>query len=246
MTIASEITRINNNIASAYTALSDKGATLPATQNSANLVNTIGSLPTFYSNFIRCGDGVVSVNITTGVVSGFTTGNGQMPAYIMIPQELPIRPSSFERQVCFTTGNNVTSTQFIECDYQFNGATWGISPNSKLIAYVGSCTQPDTWDIINGTEGTTTLQANTKYWVKFIFDGSYYKFYLSTTGAFAGEETTEISVMSSRTIAGDCGTYFGLQKLSYGDRYYLAFEGQINLADCYIKMNGSPWWRADA
>lgn len=44
MTIASEITRINNNIADAYTAASGKGATLPATQNSANLATCIGSI----------------------------------------------------------------------------------------------------------------------------------------------------------------------------------------------------------
>lgn len=46
MTIASEITRINNNIADAYTAASGKGATLPATQNSANLATCIGSITT--------------------------------------------------------------------------------------------------------------------------------------------------------------------------------------------------------
>lgn len=45
MTIASEITRIKNNIAGAYTALSAKGATLPATQNSANLATTVASVP---------------------------------------------------------------------------------------------------------------------------------------------------------------------------------------------------------
>lgn len=45
MTIASEITRINNNIASAYTAVNNKGGTLPATQNSANLATAIGSIP---------------------------------------------------------------------------------------------------------------------------------------------------------------------------------------------------------
>ena len=44
MTIASEITRINNNIAAAYTALSDKGATLPATQNSDNLADCVDSV----------------------------------------------------------------------------------------------------------------------------------------------------------------------------------------------------------
>jgi len=45
MTIASEITRINNNIASAYTAINTKGGTLPATQNSANLATAIASIP---------------------------------------------------------------------------------------------------------------------------------------------------------------------------------------------------------
>lgn len=45
MSIASEITRINNNIASAYTACDNKGATMPQTQNSANLANTINSIP---------------------------------------------------------------------------------------------------------------------------------------------------------------------------------------------------------
>lgn len=44
MSIASQITRINNNIASAYTACNTKGATMPATQNSANLANCISSI----------------------------------------------------------------------------------------------------------------------------------------------------------------------------------------------------------
>lgn len=44
MSIASEIIRINNNIANAYTQCSNKGATMPATQNSANLANTISTI----------------------------------------------------------------------------------------------------------------------------------------------------------------------------------------------------------
>ena len=46
MTIASEITRINNNIANAYTACDSKGATMPVTQNSANLADCIDSIQT--------------------------------------------------------------------------------------------------------------------------------------------------------------------------------------------------------
>lgn len=51
MSIASEITRINNNIAAAYTAASGKGATLPATENSANLATCIGSISGGSSKF---------------------------------------------------------------------------------------------------------------------------------------------------------------------------------------------------
>lgn len=45
MSIRSEITRINNNIAAAYTAAENKGATMPATENSANLADTVASIP---------------------------------------------------------------------------------------------------------------------------------------------------------------------------------------------------------
>lgn len=44
MSIASEITRINTNISNAYTACNNKGATMPATQNSANLATCIDSI----------------------------------------------------------------------------------------------------------------------------------------------------------------------------------------------------------
>lgn len=44
MTIASEIQRIKNNIARAYSACQEKGAELPANQNSANLSSTIANI----------------------------------------------------------------------------------------------------------------------------------------------------------------------------------------------------------
>ena len=45
MSISSEITRITGNIASAYTAVSGKGGTLPSARNSANLPAAIQSIP---------------------------------------------------------------------------------------------------------------------------------------------------------------------------------------------------------
>ena len=44
MSIASEITRIKNNIEDAYTECENKGATLPQDQNSDNLADTIASI----------------------------------------------------------------------------------------------------------------------------------------------------------------------------------------------------------
>lgn len=46
MSIASEITRIQGNISDAYTAISNKGGTLPVAQNSDNLATAIGTIPT--------------------------------------------------------------------------------------------------------------------------------------------------------------------------------------------------------
>lgn len=44
MSIASEIQRIKNNIANAYTSCEEKGATLPSVQNSNNLAECIASI----------------------------------------------------------------------------------------------------------------------------------------------------------------------------------------------------------
>lgn len=46
MSIASEITRIKNNISAAYAACSEKDAALPQTQNSGNLADTIAGIST--------------------------------------------------------------------------------------------------------------------------------------------------------------------------------------------------------
>lgn len=63
MTIASEITRINGNIAAAYTAAGNKGATMPVTQNSNNLATTVASIPS------GGGDTVTAINYTGAAIA---------------------------------------------------------------------------------------------------------------------------------------------------------------------------------
>ena len=71
MSIASEITRINTNISAAYTACDDKGTTMPQTQNSANLADTIdsiqqGSTPTLQSKSVTPSTSAQTVTPDTG------------------------------------------------------------------------------------------------------------------------------------------------------------------------------------
>lgn len=64
MSIADQITRIKNNIAASYAECSAKGATLPTTENSENLPNTIASITAGGGG----GDSVEYTNITDGKI----------------------------------------------------------------------------------------------------------------------------------------------------------------------------------
>lgn len=46
MSITSEINRIKTNIANAYSAINNKGGTIPQNENTENLANAIGSIST--------------------------------------------------------------------------------------------------------------------------------------------------------------------------------------------------------
>lgn len=76
MSIQSEITRINTNIASAYNAVQTMGGTLPATQNSANLAEAIATLaPPMYTQLdYLYSPGSGAAYIDTGVIGGGTVG----------------------------------------------------------------------------------------------------------------------------------------------------------------------------
>ena len=55
MSVASEINRIKSNIADAYDGAEAKGATMPVTENSANLADTVASIqstPTLQSKTV--------------------------------------------------------------------------------------------------------------------------------------------------------------------------------------------------
>lgn len=210
-----------------------KNGTYTASTGYTGLGTVNVSLPIYYTNYDVIG--TPTINTQTGVASNFSE---VVPSILKTNKVIKNNPASFERQICFTTSNDVTTTQFLTSDDGYQGIVFGIE-EGKFIWYASS--DGGNWNVLGGVTGITNLSANTKYWVRLIFDGSTYKCYLSTTGAFLGEETTEISVNSTTKVYGGSYTYIGGQVLS---GYYFAFKGSIDLSDTYIKIEGNNFWSA--
>ena len=98
MTIESEINRIKQNIADCYTTLTAKGATIPATENVANLAACIRTIPAGVSDsFVtQSGDTIVTSAGTPLAIDGISS--------------LTTAPSITDSQLTFANdGNNTVS-----------------------------------------------------------------------------------------------------------------------------------------
>ncbi len=75
MSIASEINRIETNISSAYSALDQQGAVMPAARNSANLAKTVDSLPQATDTITIQSKNLLDLNaLTPGKQLNWSTG----------------------------------------------------------------------------------------------------------------------------------------------------------------------------
>ena len=101
MSISSEITRINTNIANAYTAVNNKGGTLPQTQNSSNLANAINSI----SNVNVQSDN--NAKMKTGVTSLTLAGRNRITHYIKETPQITIRNNDKDLSSFFTSCDNL-------------------------------------------------------------------------------------------------------------------------------------------
>lgn len=273
MSIASAITAAQGRVSDAYTAISNKGGTLPATHNLANMPTAINSIPSgsgadtvtatnYSSSAVSNGDKVWlkkngstytikdvpfsanvgylkqgSPTISDNVVSNFS-GSSYVQSSVIMPTSF----SSYELKIKIHT-SSIGTTQFIISDTQiYSGNVIGINESGKIIWYASSGSQGGyTWNILNGVTGNTTLLANTDYWAKFVFTGTHYICYLSQTGEFEGEETTEIDVTSSVKIAGGYVISYGVQ-ITTSQGTYNPFCGSIDMKETTIKIDGQNTW----
>lgn len=142
MSIATAISNAQQKVANCYTAISNKGGTLPATQNLANMPTAIGSIPsgggTKYGANINCVIGDVDAN---GVLQA-PTGSGNL--VFTGVEDI----SSYGLNYRFYKNTGITSVSFPDlvtlsgsnsCSHSFYGSTMITSVNlSSLETVTGS------------------------------------------------------------------------------------------------------------
>lgn len=142
MTIASEITRINNNIASAYTACNNKGATMPATQNSANLATTIGTISTGSQT-------LYGANLYTFLADVDTNGNlypSSTPTYLSFDGVIRLQNNAL--RYSFLQNGNIKTVDFP--DLSSIPGSYALSNTFNTCSNLTSATFPKLY-VITGT-----------------------------------------------------------------------------------------------
>lgn len=134
MTIASEITRISNNIAAAYTAAGGKDATLPQIQNSDNLATCIRSISGGSTKKYQLFDRVFDdSNNEIGTVSGFfTDANDVEYAVVCLDAQYRAKDTAVISSETYTIGSYLTGYEQKYVLYSTNTATYN---TNKILEY---------------------------------------------------------------------------------------------------------------
>lgn len=186
-----------------------------------------------YNSLLPTARTVYNVNIvgsltnTNGVLSGFSTSN-----YATLPNTFNPSTYSWEKFYKFTTGNDVTTQQLIECFSSSSvlGASI-VLQSGGLIVYLSST--GNTWNIASNVSLSGTINANTTYYLRVTFDGSKYEYKISTDN----ETFTTIG-----TITNSATIYPYDIRLGINESQANPFLGSIDLNSSYININGQRWW----
>ena len=229
MSISNEIQKLQTNLANSYEACSDKGATMPASQNFDSLADCISSIPAesvvdkyFTSNIIKRG----SLTDDNGLLSNFSNDN-----YGIIDL-IPSNVTSFEFNLDFTSGSNATSSyeEAIIGNSNGNRTTPQIEIGDGLFRMLCSA-DGSSW----ASSIACNISNNTHYTAKLLWDGSIISGYIKDDGGNITNLTTETS--NSLT------SLYWVNNAAVGwDGTGTFWKGSINLNNCSIKINGQEVW----
>lgn len=231
MSIASAITAAQGRVADCYTAISDKGGTLPATQNLANMPTAIGSIQTGYIER-------PSYQVSNGVASrrsGALTGD-EFSDIISIGKY-----GLYRNYACcfyFTGGVNFSSLETVD-DYGLNGCfdncsrlngTVDVSSlktigKQGLMYFLYSCI--NIIGVINFTNLTTIGDSGLQY--AFAYDSKITDIYFNslTTTSFGSYTNQFIGMLNSTGSSSTRTLHFpsNLQSTISGLSGYPTFGG---------------------
>lgn len=162
-----------------------------------------------------------------GVYSGFNSSSYIQSTFI------PDFTKTFDFTVKFKmiNFNNSWNFLFATAASEYRGINVAVHSDGRLFVSAG-----DSSGWMTDAYGTTTMQADKWYWLKIIYNGTdSYQYLLSDTGAFTGEETTELQLTSTRKITSESAINFGR---SYPWNDNTPFNGYIDLNGTSIIIDG--------
>lgn len=175
----------------------------------------------YINNFFTVGTPTFEGNLA----SGFSTAN-----YLETPK-FPTNVTDLE-MVWKVKFSAINVTQFFFNTAPYYSCLIGLE-SSKFKFWLSNNTT--TWDI-ECVIGTTTIVANTWYYVKFTYDGETYKLFLSTDNK---TWNLEASSSSTKTI----GVNHPVGRIGHGYSDNPATNTTFDLSECFIKINGELWWQ---
>lgn len=227
MTIEEQIQRLKTNIANAYTSLSNKGATLPTDQVSANLASTIDTITT--------GGGSEDVPSGYTTVSYVQKTNNNTTPYIDL-FFIPTSNTKIETTLAIT-GYPVTSATvlFGSDKFRLTMSSTGATVPRNVVAYFGD----------NYVSYDNTFSLNTKYKITMsLADGliindtkvgdfisgtftSSNTFYLFGQNGFDSSRYMFGKVYSTKIYEGD-ELIYDLVPVQQNDSTYYGFYNKVN------------------